>query len=254
MSGVHFDSTYSPVAQATSVRLLLAIAATLKLELRAVDFKTAFLNANRKLSNKAVYFRPPTGVPVKPSHIWLLQKAMHGLPDSSLLWHKMLTASLKKLGFRQTDSDPCVLYRFNQGEYVIMTLTVDDVLIASRSKKTADKIIAELSKQYELTDMGVPQYVLVLHINYNRKKGVLQLGQKLYIESMAEKYGQTNANPVYNPGEATARLSREADSPDCTKDYRGLSGSLIYAVHTRPDIVVPVSNLAKFLNDPNKVH
>ena len=43
---------------------------------------------------------------------------------------------------------------------------------------------------------------------------------------------QVDANPVYNPGEATAHLKRDMDSPECFKDYRGLVGSLIYAVHT----------------------
>ena len=146
------------------------------------------------------------------------------------------------------------MYRFKDGEYTLLSMTVDDVLIATRKKSHADQIIASLRKQFKLKDMGIPEYILGLHIKYDRKAGKLQLGQQLYIEMMAKKFNQLDANPVYQPADKGSKLKADMASPECTKDYRSLVGSLIYAVHTRPYIAVPVSNLAKYLTKPQEAH
>ena len=70
--GVHYDDTYAPVANSKSIKLLLAIAVTLGLHLRSVDFKTAFLHAKRGKDSKKVYFQPPKGAGCPPGKVWLV--------------------------------------------------------------------------------------------------------------------------------------------------------------------------------------
>ena len=234
-AGIYFDKTFSPVAQVTTVKLLLAIAAKRGLHLRVIDFKTAFLNALRKLTNKTVYFKPPPGAPCPPGCVWLLQRALYGLPDSPLLWHQTLKRELLAAGYTQSSSDPCLFYRFKRGEYTLLSLTVDDVLVASKKKAHAERLIAKLRKKFKLKDLGCPEYVLGLHVQFDRKDHTLKLNQRLYFEILADKYGQTDAKPVYNPADTNSHLSADMDSPLTDEDYRGLVGSLIYGVHTRPD-------------------
>ena len=256
--GVHFDRTFSPVAQATTIRLQLAITATLGLHLRGADFKTAFLNAKRKPTDKDVYFLPPPGCPCPKGCVWLLQRALYGLPDSSLLWHETIVSKLKELNFVQSYSDPCLFYKFGKHEYTLVSLTVDDTLISTNKKAHADKLIKDLGKDFEIVDEGTPEYILGLHIDYDRANKKLALNQQLYIEQLAEKYGQTKARPVYNPADTNSQLRADLDSPFLNEKehalFRQIVGSLIYAVHTRPDIAVPVSNVARYLNKPQKAH
>jgi len=53
----YFD-TYSPVTRITSIRLLIAIASTLDLEIHEMDVKTAFLNGELE---EEIYMKQPEG-------------------------------------------------------------------------------------------------------------------------------------------------------------------------------------------------
>ena len=56
--GVDYTETYSPVAGAATIRLILALATSMNLHLRGADIKTAFLYAEQI---RKVYFKPPKG-------------------------------------------------------------------------------------------------------------------------------------------------------------------------------------------------
>lgn len=243
---VHYDDTYSPVANATSIKMLLAIAVSLKLHLRQVDFKSAFLHAKRDKTMKKIYMRPPPGVDCPPGKVWLILRAIYGLPDSPLLWFKTLTEFLKTLGFKQSYADPCLLYRITKSEYTILTMVVDDILMASNKEKVLDEVVDAMKKKFRTKDLGKPEYVIGMHINYDREKQVLKLNQELYLETLAKKYGMENSRPVKTPADKGSQLKKDMGGEPTDKDYRSLVGSLLYAVNTRPDIAVIVSSLSKF--------
>ena len=56
--GVDYTETYSPVAGAATIRLILALATSMNLHLRGADIKTAFLYAEQI---RKVYCKPPKG-------------------------------------------------------------------------------------------------------------------------------------------------------------------------------------------------
>ena len=58
--GIHYSETFAPVAFATTIRLLLAIALVSSLELRQFDIKCAFLYADLPKKER-VYMRAPPG-------------------------------------------------------------------------------------------------------------------------------------------------------------------------------------------------
>ena len=53
----------------------------------------------------------------------------------------MLDKKLKKMGFVQTDSDPCI-YVATEGEMFVIAVDVDDIVLATKS----DKRMAEVKK------------------------------------------------------------------------------------------------------------
>ena len=56
--GIGFKETFAPVVNSRTVRVLLALAATLDLEIHQMDIKTAFLNGELE---EEVYMEPPEG-------------------------------------------------------------------------------------------------------------------------------------------------------------------------------------------------
>ena len=60
--GVDFNETFAPVARIETIRLVLAIAAQLELNVYQMDVKSAFLNGELK---EEVYMKKPRGYEVK---------------------------------------------------------------------------------------------------------------------------------------------------------------------------------------------
>ena len=130
----HYRSMYSPVACAATIRFLLAVAVTFGLHLRVADVKTAFLYAKMP-DGRNVYVKPPPGSDCGEDEVWKLKRALYGLPSAPSLWHSTFTEYLKSLEFKQCTQDPCLFIRLKQGEYVIMVIIVDDILLAANTKE-----------------------------------------------------------------------------------------------------------------------
>ena len=104
-----------------------------------------------------------------------------------------------------------------------------------KSEQDTD-LLQKMKRRFKRKDMGEPQYIIGIHINYNQDERTLKLNQKLYIEIIAENFAQTNRKPEITPCSASVRITKNMGSPLTTKPYRVLIGSLIYATITRPDI------------------
>ena len=49
-------------------------------------------------------------------------------------------------------------------------MVVDDILLASNKKKYADEIVEQMKQRFRTKDLGVPTYVIGIHIDYQREK------------------------------------------------------------------------------------
>ena len=250
--GVDYTETYAPVALASTIRLMSGLTVSMNLHLRGADIKTAFLYADQV---RPVYFKPPKGTDCEDDEVWLLNKALYGLKDAPLRWHETLSKHLKSIGMTQTKSDPCLFFKRNKnGQYCFMTITVDDLLIASSTKEIADEVINDLKSKFKITDLGIPEYVIGIHIDYDKENHVLKLNQRLYIETIAEKFGQLNSKKEKLPATTSVNIEKDMKSPPTDKPYRSLIGSLIYATLTRPDVCTIVSQLSRVLDCPQEAH
>ena len=250
--GVDYKETFAPVAAATSIRLILAIAALFGLFLTSADFVAAFQNA--KLPN-VIYFQPPPGLHCNKDEVWALLAALYGLPNSPLLWAEALKGALRELGFNQTNADPCFFFKITKEEYTLVSVVVDDLIVASRTQRQANQLIEALGKYFKVKNLGQPKYVIGVHINYDQARKTLKLNQQLYIENLADKFGQTNCKSTYKPADTNTKLQKDLGSePFDEKLYRSLIGSLIYATITRPDVAVIISQLSRYLCCPQKAH
>jgi len=94
-------------------------------------------------------------------------------------------------GKRYTRSlyDPCVYFsRLSDGEYIYLLLYVDDSLIASKSISAINKLKNQLSSEFEMKDLGEAKRVLGMKIDKDRKKDIVSLTQKRYLQKILQKF------------------------------------------------------------------
>ena len=121
-------------------------------------------------------------------------------------------------GYDRTASDHCVFVKkFSDGEFIILLLYVDDMLIIGRDIDKIDKLKKELSKSFEMKDLGPASQILSIKIFQDRTNVKLWLSQESYIEKVLNKFNIGKAKPVNSPLGSHLKLSSK-QSPSSEKE------------------------------------
>jgi hypothetical protein len=260
VEGVDFDETFSPVARFESLRLILALATLEDWEIHQMDVNSAFLHGEL---DEEIFMEQPIGFVVagQEHKVCKLQKALYGLKQASRAWNLQFHGVLTELSFTRTYSDAGVyVYHLREGgDSVIVILYVDDITILGNSISKINALKKSLSNRYEMTDLGEIQSYLGVNITRDRANRTMEIDQKEYIQTIVERFGMRDANPVYTPLPAgcedhLVKFNDQASASDIKK-YQQLIGSLLYAqIGTRPDISFAVARLSQFASNPSPHH
>ncbi|CAM9558163.1 unnamed protein product [Heterosigma akashiwo] len=132
--GIDFQQTYSPVVNAASLRLLLAISANKGYAVDSLDISTAFLNG--AIDGDAYVRQPPGFVdPEHPSKVWKLNKALYGLRQSPRIWYMELHDHLLSLGFQRSGHESCLYVRREGGDELMVAVYVDNLVVSGSSPR-----------------------------------------------------------------------------------------------------------------------
>jgi len=113
VEGRDYDETFAPVMRYDALRLIIALALHLGLDMSPADIKSAFLNGDL---NKEVWMMPPPSIGLDEKVLHLL-KSLYGLKQAPLAWFERLSSALadwKKLRCTQSIStSDKALYHYN---------------------------------------------------------------------------------------------------------------------------------------------
>ena len=144
--------TYAPVCRLQSIRMVLAIAAELNLEVRQLDVKTAFLYAD---TEEEVYVKTAPGFETTNKDevqlVMKLEKSLYGLAQSPQNWWKTIDPKLIEIGFVLLKSDSCVYIYNHNNTIAIITLYVDDLLVIGSNVR----VIKTIKKKLKTTSRRV---------------------------------------------------------------------------------------------------
>lgn len=260
--GIDFEEIFSPVVKMSSIRVVLGLAAVQDLEIEQLDVKTAFLHGDL---DEEIYMEQPEGfkVPGKENLVCRLIKSLYGLKQAPRQWYKKFDSFMAEHDFKRTESDHCVfIKRYAGGDFLILLLYVDDILIVGQDRIKIAALKKDLSKSFAMKDLGPAKQILGMRITRDRSKRLLWLSQERYLEKVLERFNMHKSKPVSTPLAGHFKLSSKL-SPTSEKEmkemekipYSSAVGSLMYAmICTRPDIAYAVGVVSRFLANPGEKH
>ena len=107
------------------------------------------------------------------------------------------------------EEDHCVYLKCSNNCFIILSLYVDDILIARNDKDIIFTTKRWLSLNFEMKDMGESSYSLGVKIIRDRAKRLLGLTQETYIKKMLECYYMQDSKPIDTPVDKSLSLSHD---------------------------------------------
>ncbi|CAI7933138.1 unnamed protein product [Closterium sp. NIES-54] len=182
----------------TSVGILLAIAAARHLPLRQIDVKNAFLYA---LVDAVIYVEQPHTYGEGDSCACQLQKSLYGIKQAPRLWQQYLHNILLEIGFKQPPHD-LGMYRCDfHGEYIPLTVYVDDLLYTGSSKELLEHFEKNLAGRIDITCNHDVKQFIGLNISYSPE--AIHLSAAKYAEELGKRFNIAPAplsTPYRTPG------------------------------------------------------
>ena len=186
-----------------------------------------------------------------------LLRGLYGTRQGGALWADVRTKVLAKHGLKRSLADPSLYTRVENGTYLLVSTIVDDFVITG----TKNEIIAfkrTIAKEWDMTDEGKLFWCLNLRITRDIRRGLLKIDQTQYIDEILKRFNMEDCNTRKTPMRERPVLSDMC--PDKPEDYQetfpyaNALGCLLYLRLTRPDCLVAISILARFIKHPSRKH
>ena len=258
VKGADYTHSFSATMRATSLRLLLALAAGERLKLEHFDVTSAFTQAD---IDSDIYVEPPEGYPQYQGKVLKLVKALYGTKQASRMWQLKLREKLIEMGFANSSHDPCLFSRRTpEGSIMLIGVYVDDIVLA-HNERELKWFIDEFTgpKGFNAKHVGPLNWFLGMGITQAADYTV-KVDQSQYLDKLVERFIPTNkgsvvkhampCNPLTFSELSTAQTEAEREK-SARLPYLQLIGSLLYLTLTRPDICYYMSILCSFMHDPS---
>lgn len=188
--------------------------------------------------------------------VCLLLKSLYGLKQSGRNWNKLLVSTLKKLGFHQSYTDPCLFIRIYP-DFCTIAVYVDDLMVLCKTDSIFKELLRSIDGKFEYTSLGQLNWILGVKVTYNDIG--IRLDQQTYFESLLEKYNMKKCKPTATPIAPDTQLELEfsiiPEEEVNQLEYQRIVGSLNYAATvTRPDLSYATGKAAQFNSCPTPVN
>lgn len=248
--GVDFYETFSPVVRMTTIRCILAVAASKQWPLHQLDVNNAFLHGDL---HEDVYMLPPEGLSHSPGMVCKLRKSLYGLKQASRQWFAKLTLALTSQGFCQSKLDYSLFIHKAHGSITVVAIYVDDIIITGNDPQFISSIKSHLHHEFSIKDLGRLSFFLGLELTYSTN-GII-VTQTKFTKELLRACNIPTLKPHITPLPLHHKLSA-TDSPLYPNPtlYRSLVGKLNFLTHTRPDLSYSVQALSQHMQSPAVAH
>ena len=231
--GVDYEETFAPVAKMTTVRTILAIAASQSWQLHQMDVKNTFLHGDLQ---EAIYMKLPSGMTTSSPHdVCKLKHSLYGLKQAPRAWFEKFCNTFLDFNITQSQYDSSLFFHTSALGIVLLLVYVDDIIITGIDCGLITKLQQLLHATFHMKDLGHLTYFLGLEFHH-RANGIF-VNQHKYIQDLITLASLEDTSYVDTLMEVNVKYRKdEGDLLNNPTLYWCLVGSLIYLTTTRPDI------------------
>jgi hypothetical protein len=155
--------------------------------------------------------------------------------------------------------DPGIYVFIKEGELYVLALYVDDSIIVGPTGSFVVGFKSAFGERFNVQDIGPVSWLLGMTVERDLGNLIIRIGQQQYVLAILERFNMMDCKPVGSPMavDALSNCMETSTSklPPGLVPYQILIGSLLYAsVSTRPDIIMVVSHLSRYMSDPSQSH
>jgi hypothetical protein len=193
---IDYDETFAPVAKMGTVGTLISCAANFDWPLPQLDIKNAFLHIDLQ---EEVYMEIPPGFTTNQTKgkVLRLKKSLYGLKQSPRAWFDRFRRAMCDMGYRQCNGDHTLFYCYIGNNITILAVYVDDIIITGDDTVKIVRLKEDLSKEFEVKDLGQLGHFLGIEIARS-PKGIV-LSQRKYVLDLLNETGMLGCRPASTP-------------------------------------------------------
>jgi hypothetical protein len=128
-----------------------------------------------------------------------MKKCIYGLKQASRQWYLKFDETIRNFVFKENEEDNCIYAKVKNGKFIFLILYVDDILLASSDVNLLLETKRVLSSNIDMKDLSEASFILEIEIRRDRRKRVLGLSQKAYLEKVLKKFSMHAYNPMPAP-------------------------------------------------------
>ncbi|GJX71646.1 retrovirus-related pol polyprotein from transposon TNT 1-94 [Tanacetum coccineum] len=250
--GINFEESFAHVARIEAIRIFIANVAHKNMMIYQMDVKTDLLNGELK---EEVYVSQPEGFVDQdnPSYVYKLKKALYGIKQAPRAWYDMLSSFLISQHFSKGAVDPTLFTQQAGNDLLLVQIYVDDIIFASTNTAMCNEFANQMTTKFKMPMMGQMSFFLGLQISQSLR-GIF-INQSKYDYEIVKKYGMLSSDSVDTPMVEKSKLDEDLQGkPVDATLYRGMIGSLMYLISSRPDLIYAVCLCAWYQAKPTEKH
>ncbi len=208
--GINFSKTFARIVRRKSLQIYLVLCLILNLFIHQVDIVGAYLESLLKDNELPIFMKLPPGMhhlcQIREGLLCKLLRSLYSLRQLGKLWNQNVIVFYKSIGFVQLNEDPSILIRHSKCEISIVSIYIDDFLLASNIMAILNSLKKSLLKEYDTKDLGEVKTIIGWQISYNNTAETMKIDQSAFIRDLVIEEGLTECNANVIPMKAGSAI------------------------------------------------
>ena len=148
--------------------------------------------------------------------------------------------------------DTTLFIKTKENDMLLVQIYVDDIIFGATNVSLCEEFSKCMHSEFKMSMMGELNFFLGLQIKQLKERTFIN--QAKYIKDLLKRFNMEETKTMKTPMSSSIKFDKDekGKSIDSTM-YRGIIGSLLYLIASRPDIMYSVCLFARFQSCPKEL-